>query len=621
MEAKTYPLQEILKPERRYIIPTFQRDYEWTRDGQWRLLFEDLENVTERLLELRLSGLEGAALSSREQAMSPHFLGAIVCAGLPFSTGGVALRSVIDGQQRLTTVQLLIRGVLDVLTEIQSDRLKSVRRMLFNPDDVVETIEETFKLWPRRSDRDVWSVALNDEVPVDVTDDSHLYLSARKFFADSARTFSKDADGQTSPQRLVALVDALSSLFKLVVIDLDDNDDAQVIFEVLNGRQTALSATDLVKNLLFLRSELAAEDVESLYESYWAQFDDPWWKKEVGKGHAQRGRRDVLLSVWLTIAAGREANVGHLYREARDYLNGGPQTESVLRDLDVTAKAYRAIYDDGGDVDDALSTSYSRIRALDITTAVPLLAWLRTLPQSAINHEDHVKAVRAVESWVVRRMVLSWQTRGYGTHLTRVLREAQLANQNGSNIFESVIAGLKGGVLDWPSDSEVKDAFLTKRFYGAISASRLRLLLGSIDAQLRLDNPHEPAANIDYEKLEIEHVMPQSWEEHWPISAADLVRTDVGAEQIVPADERSKAVDRLGNLTLVTPSFNRSVSNLGWAVKRPEFENQRSLVINYDIAHSETWDEESIASRAKQLAAVANKVWPSAESLLNATSN
>ena len=105
------------------------------------------------------------------------------------------------------------------------------------------------------------------------------------------------------------------------------------------------------------------------------------------------------------------------------------------------------------------------------------------------------------------------------------------------------------------------------------------------------------------------------------MTAADLARTDVGAEQIVPADERSKAVDRLGNLTLVTPSFNRSVSNLGWAVKRPEFENQRSLVINYDIAHSETWDEESIASRAKQLAAVANKVWPSAESLLNATSN
>ncbi|MEI7624339.1 MAG: DUF262 domain-containing protein [Actinomycetes bacterium] len=104
MDAKTYPLQDILKPERRYIIPTFQRDYEWTLDGQWKLLFEDLENVSDRLLELRESGLEGSALTSREQSLSPHFLGAIVCARLPFSPGGVALRSVIDGQQRLTTV-------------------------------------------------------------------------------------------------------------------------------------------------------------------------------------------------------------------------------------------------------------------------------------------------------------------------------------------------------------------------------------------------------------------------------------------------------------------------------------------------------------------------------------
>lgn len=102
----------------------------------------------------------------------------------------------------------------------------------------------------------------------------------------------------------MALADALSSLFKLVVIDLDDNDDAQVIFEVLNGRQTPLSAIESVKNLLFLRGELAEDDVERLYDQYWARFDEKWWKETVGRGHAQRGRRDVLLSVWLTATTG-----------------------------------------------------------------------------------------------------------------------------------------------------------------------------------------------------------------------------------------------------------------------------------------------------------------------------
>ena len=611
MDAKTYPLQDILKPERRYIIPTFQRDYEWTLDGQWKLLFEDLENVSDRLLELRESGLEGSALTSREQNLSPHFLGAIVCARLPFSPGGVALRSVIDGQQRLTTVQLLIRGVLDVLIEVQSDRIKAVRRMLFNPDDVVESPEEVFKLWPRRRDRDVWETALTDVGAEIITDDSHLYLSARKFFADSARTYAYDDEGAMSTPRLLALVDALSSLFKLVVIDLDDNDDAQVIFEVLNGRQTALSATDLVKNLLFLRSELADEDVEVLYDRYWSQFDDPWWKKEVGRGHAQRGRRDVLLSVWLTIATGNEANVGHLYREARDYLNDGPETESVLQDLDSVATAYRAIYDDEAMGEPELSLSYRRIRALDITTAVPLLAWLRTLPETTIDRLDHVTAVRAVESWALRRAFVGWQTRGYGTHLTRVLRESQFAASKEVSVIDAVITGLQGGVLDWPTDADVDEAFVGKRFYGAISAARLRLLLGSIDAQLRSENPNEPTAIINYDDLQIEHVMPQSWTEHWPLPDDD----DPAGEPSTQAAERSRAIDRVGNLTLVTPTFNRGVSNLAWSVKRKEFKNQRSLVLNYEIEQSETWDETSILDRAKELSAAACRVWPSAVSL------
>lgn len=122
MEAKTYPLQEILKPERRYIIPTFQRDYEWTLEGQGNLLFEDLEATADRLLDVRGSGEDGSKLKPKEQGISPHFMGAIVCASLPFATGGVALRSVIDGQQRLTTIQLMMRGLLNVLTESSSDR-------------------------------------------------------------------------------------------------------------------------------------------------------------------------------------------------------------------------------------------------------------------------------------------------------------------------------------------------------------------------------------------------------------------------------------------------------------------------------------------------------------------
>lgn len=615
MEAKTYPLQEILKPERRYIIPTFQRDYEWTLDGQWKLLFEDLESTAEKLVDARTSQSEtSVVLKNKEQNVTPHFLGAIVCASLPFATGGVALRSVIDGQQRLTTIQLLVRGLLDVLQETESDRRKSVRRMLFNPEDVVDSPEEVHKLWPRRRDREVWPTAMADVVPAYAGSKDHLYLQARRYFAEAVRESARNDAGDLESERLQALADALSSLFKLVVIDLEDNDDAQVIFEVLNGRQTPLAAIDLVKNLLFLRGELGDEDVDRLYDTYWAGFDDEWWKAVVGRGHAARGRRDVLLSVWLTGVSGEEANVSHLYREAREYLNGpgAPDTEHVLRELSGYAKAYRAIY--GAEaVDPRLRTSYDRLNTFEITTAVPLLAWLRITSLDVISLEDEVRAVRAVESWAMRRSYVGWQTRGYGTHLARVLRSAKKAASRGENVADAVIDALQDGALAWPSDGEVREAFRSRPFYSAVAQYRIRALFQAIDDQLRSEDPHEPPATIGFDGLQIEHVLPRSWMAHWPLTGVDggpVVADAQDAASVQRVLERRQALDRLGNLTLVTQAFNLDVSNLGWSAKRPEFAKQGALVINKGIAAVDDWTEAEIDARCVFLAAVATRVWP-----------
>lgn len=199
------------------------------------------------------------------------------------------------------------------------------------------------KLWPRRKDRAVWPTAMDDAIPAYTGSADHPYLKARRFFADSVREAVTGVDGR---DRTDDIVDALLDLFKLVVIDLEENDDAQVIFEVLNGRQTPLSASDLVKNLLFLRGELADEhELEQLYDTYWADFDEPWWKQQVGIGHAARGRRDVLLSVWLTATSGAEASVAHLYGEVRRYLaENNRKTEDILTELAAYGHAYKTIY-------------------------------------------------------------------------------------------------------------------------------------------------------------------------------------------------------------------------------------------------------------------------------------
>jgi hypothetical protein len=159
-----------------------------------------------------------------EASVSPHFLGAIVCDSLPYPAGGVALRSVIDGQQRLTTLQLLLRGLLDVVQEEDVDgelksKAKSLSKMISNDEDSGASPEDVYKLWPRRDDRVLWPTVISDGVPAYGKSD-HLYFQSRRYFAEAARESLNEAVGEERVERVRALVDAADTLFKLVVIDL-----------------------------------------------------------------------------------------------------------------------------------------------------------------------------------------------------------------------------------------------------------------------------------------------------------------------------------------------------------------------------------------------------------------
>ena len=604
MDANTYSLKQVLTQDRRYIVPTFQRDYEWTKAGQWDLLFTDLEDTTDRLIQARLHAESlGESLAKADKKVPPHFLGAIVCEQLSSPAGGLDLSAIIDGQQRLTTVQLILRGVLDVLIERDSPRVRQVRRLLENPSDVVDQPEERHKLWPRRMDRLVWPQAMDDVIP---TRGGHAYLEAREYFAKRARDAAQGPDGD---DRSGALVDALLDLFKLVVIDLEDNDDPQVIFEVLNGRQTPLSAADLVKNLLFLRGELSDEkDLERIYDTYWAPFDDAWWKREVGRGHAQRGRRDVLLSSWLTAVSKTETNISHLYSEVRVYLDEADRkTVDVLTEMRDFGRAYRVIVGADDPENEALKEAYHRLDALGITTATPLLLWLRTLPVARLPVADHVRAVRAIESWVVRRLLTGANTRGYGKVFVDVLKAAsEAAGSPDQSISDSIRQVLQQnpGQLRWPTDQELITAFTSRKVYGVIAQERIRLVLGAIDKYLQDSNPKTEAAVFAYDTLQIEHVMPQEWRDHWPIESAEAL------DRLQEAQRRDEAVHSFGNLTLVSATFNQSVSNFGWSIKQEEFKNQSRLQLNHWIASQPSWNTDRIHYRAVQLAGLAARVWP-----------
>jgi hypothetical protein len=601
MDANPYTLKQILGPERRYIIPTFQRDYEWTKEGQWQLLFDDLEQVAGRLDEARKQAeVAGQSPAYADKKVGPHFLGAVVLDQLPSPAGGIDIRAVIDGQQRLTTVQLMLRGILDSLNELGSPRAKQVRRLLENPDDVVSGPDERHKLWPRRRDRQMWRTVMTAAAPVD----AHPYVDARRYFHERANVFI--ADGPDAAERAVLLVDAALDLFKLVVIDLEENDDAQVIFEVLNGRQTPLAAADLVKNLLFLRAETSHEgQLDELYEQYWAPFDDPWWKKEVGIGHAARRQTEMLLAAWLTASTGEEASPGRLYGQIRSHLDScALSTAEALAEISRYGHEYRVLNGAEPEGNPRIRVAYERLVTLGITTANPLLLWLRALPSEKLSAADHVAAVIAVESFVIRRMLVGSQTRGYGQIFIDVLKKAREAAEAGTPVATAIAHALASNKQSWPSDAALADAFASRRMYGYDAPWRIRLVLAALDARMRAGNLKMEPGTVTYDQLTVEHVMPQSWRAHWPLP--ELNDVDLAAA----AQQRDARVNCIGNLTLVTGTLNPALSNGSWATKRDALQLHSGLALNKEITNRETWDEAAISQRAQLLAGLARLEWP-----------
>lgn len=312
--------------------------------------------------------------------------------------------------------------------------------------------------------------------------------------------------------RASLLVATLLGLVKLVVIDLESVDDAQVIFEALNARNTPLSATDLVKNLLFMRAQAQHHDAEAMYDRLWKRFDDDseWWRDPVGVGHAQRARQDWLLGDWLIAQLGKPINVGRLYGEFRGWLDAS-RTEPLdaLSTLKQYADAYEALNDRLPGTTRRELEAFRRIERLNITVATPVMLWLLVQPAERVSPSDRERAVLAVESFVVRQMAIKAQTRAYGLVFVEVLKAARAAPADPAQAVIDALRSDPHGYA-WPTFQEIEDGFVTGRYYGpgGINQERLRMVLGAIDQLLQRDAPKSEASTVEYDSLQIEHVMP-----------------------------------------------------------------------------------------------------------------
>lgn len=587
-------LQKLFVSPVRYEIPLFQRSYVWGLEKQWSPLWEDVQNTAERYL------------NSEEKA---HFLGAVVLQQKPVSTPMLQTRLVVDGQQRLTTLQLLLDAVQEVLEQHGVDTAaKRLKLLVLNPEAYRDDKDDNaFKVWPTTADQGAFRNAMHNDLPSEEYEES-LIVQAHNFFKYQVSQWLDmyPQENVSQTQAREALEKAVSQLLQLVVIDLDPSDDPHVIFETLNARGTPLLQSDLIKNMVLFEAGKAGVTSNSAETDPFRDFkddDDDWWSDDIQQGRLVRPRIDVFLSYWLVMRTRKEVVAHEVFSEFRCYYKKqNKPIENIAADISRVGKLYRALEEKSNP---DMETFLYRWEVMQAGTMTPVLLWMLS---SEVPREQMDKGLRALESHYLRRMVCRRTTRGYNRlfiSLVERLEEAG-AEYAGDKIVD-FLRKQDSDVGLWPSDREIEEAFLNLPLYRLLTRKRLCMILEAIEEELRTDKAESQSVP---HRLTIEHTMPRRWRTHWPLVAG----VENEAEQV---ESRDQLIHTIGNLTLVTNRLNAALSNAPWKDKRETLSNHSTLFLNKDLLDNapEVWDESAIEERAKRICLMATKVWPHADSI------
>lgn len=604
MQVNPLTLAHLFEKNIRYLVPLYQRPYVWTRDDQWEPLWEDVVGLADKI-----------AAGNAPSRM--HFLGASVQEKVDVPPGHVETRRLIDGQQRFTTLQILLVAFRDAVRSRAIERFdNALDQLVTNTHALRQFDEEDYKVWPTNVDRLDFQNVMQCGSPqklkealeaTELETIGRCIPDAYLYFFDAVHAWLGKEPGPPK-HRAQALYGALRDNVRIVVIDLDQNDDAQVIFETLNARGTPLLAADLVKNSLLNEISAQQGNVEKAYNQYWRHFDEKgdYWRRLIGRGHSRRARIEHFLQHTLAVLLREEVSATHLYTTYQDYAkreNAGTASERLKRIQDF-ANIYKKIDEKVGPP--RFTVFLDRLQAMDLISTTPLLMTLAS--RLASKPVELEKIVVDVESFLVRRLVCRLSTRGYNQLFVDLTKTA--AGSDDDQIAPALRAHLTKGTAEfdrWPNDEEFRRAWSNNPMYEVLTRGRLRMILEALERSLRTDRAETKTV---VKGLTIEHILPQSWELYWPLPAGASVSDRVAKLHVI------------GNLTLVNDKLNPSLSNAAWndllddggrlitQGKRKTLYQHSTLHLNKDVANCERWSEREVAERSDRLFALAAKEWP-----------
>lgn len=546
-------------PDKNFIIPVYQRPYSWKKENCVQLI-KDLTDVYKR-------GYES------------HFFGSIVFVSQ--NNGACEEYTIIDGQQRITTVSLLllaIRNYLLLHPEITGSNIKPEKIYNSYLTDEYAEDEKKLKLKLVQGDDAAYDALLSGKAPIENTSITANY------------NYFYDEISELGVEEIKGLYDAITKL-DIVSISLQpqNGDDPQLIFESLNSTGLDLEPSDKIRN--FVLMGLKNKQQEKFYRIYWEPLEEAVHRNEMNK----------FIRYYLAVKTRKLFNESKLYLEFKYYQqNSGIWIESILKDMLEFAGYYHIICD-SCDNRKPYAQTLQRINKLDVKTCIPLMMDLfKALNDSDISESELCDALSIIENYIVRREICSLPTNALNKVFVQmgadIERDIDTDNVSYFEAFRYEILK-RTGRSRFPSDHDFEDKFMTYDLYNTKPAMKKYIL----EMLENFNNREQVAVDqlVSDGTLTIEHIMPQTLSEEWVKQLGDnweLIHT--------------KYVDTIGNLTLT--AYNSDYSNSSFQVKKTMPGKgfiESKLSLNNFIKKCDTWGETEIRNRARLLYEKAIKIW------------
>lgn len=563
LQAGETTLNKLLNTSRQFIVPIFQRNYSWQKSQYEQLWFDILR-------------------ASKFKEKQNHFIGSIVYIDMGTPAGRPQQLLLIDGQQRLTTISILLCAIKDYVQKFNLETklinlAKIKNQFLYNSDEIDE---DRYKLLLNVQDKETY-IKLIDNTIFTVNKPATNIIKCYEFFYERIEDFIKQY-GQID--------EIYAGIFKLslVSISLDkDSDNPQMIFESMNSTGKDLSQTDLLRNYLLM--DLTPEKQTRLYKTYWKPmeelFGEDIYKNDVNKF-------DYFIRDFLTLKSdtGHICKINNVYENfKRYYLDNNCEKFAVLKDLFTYAKYYACI-DLLQENDDELKLYWQEFKKLDSHVVYPFLLKLYDdYSRQILIKEDFKKILQVVISYLWRRAICEIPTNSLSKTFA-TLYQAVDKDDYVNSIIKAFV--FKSSYKRFSSDYEVREKLQTKDIYHF----RLRKYL--LEA---LENYyHKEPIDLNTANYTIEHIMPQNIEHN--LSWQQMLGEDW-------QEVHSLYLHTLGNLTITGYNAEMSNKSFGEKVNGESGFKHSHLKLNESIAQCDVWNKKAIQRRTNILTDIILKIW------------